>query len=445
MKPAKVLFGLLGFTLAQVVFFGQESGANWPQFRGHNAGGVVRDAKLPERWDIAKGEGVKWRVALPGLGVSSPIVWGDKIFLTTAISQSDKGDLKTGAYGDIASVDDSSEHAWTVLCYDKNSGKLLWEREVHRGLPSVKRHPKSSHANATPATDGRYLVVFFGSEGLYCLNLDGSIRWKRDFGELDSGFFKVPEAQWEFGNSPVIHDDKLVVLADVQKNSFLAVLRLEDGKELWRVARTDVPTWGTPLVVTADGRTQIVVNGYRHAGAYDFETGEEIWRVHGGGDIPVPTPIFGDGSFFLTNAHGAMAPVYAVRHSARGEIGLDPQSGKGLAWVSPRTGSYMQTPLLLNGLLYVPRWNGVLNCFRADSGEIVYQERLGTGAFTASPVAGDDKIYIASEDGEVHVVQVGPAFKLLATNPLGEQVLASPAISAGVLYFRTAKSLLAIH
>jgi outer membrane protein assembly factor BamB len=419
--------------------------SNWPQFRGADASGIAAGSSLPVAWNAATSEGIRWRADVPGLGVSSPILWEDKLFLTTAVSEADKGDVRTGLYGDIDSVQDASEHSWKVLCYDKHTGELLWEREVHRGVPSVKRHTKSSHANATPATDGRYLAAFFGSEGLYCLDLDGNVLWKKDYGVLDGGYFKAPEAQWEFGNSPTIHDGKLIVLADVQRNSFLAVLNLEDGKEVWRVERNDVPTWGTPQVVTAGGRTQIVVNGYRHAGAYDFETGEEIWRVHGGGDIPVPTPIFGHGLFFLTNAHGGMSPVYAVKQAARGEIELSENPGNGLAWIAHRAGSYMQTPLLVDGLLYVPRWNGVLNCFRPQTGELVYETRVGTGAFTASPIAGDGKIYIANEEGTVYVVQAGADYKLLAANSLGEPTLATPAISEGVLYFRTTRSLIAVQ
>ena len=191
-------------------------------------------------------------------------------------------------------------------------------------------------------------------------------------------------------------------------------------------------------------RTQVVVNGYKHAGSYDFETGEELWRIEGGGDIPVPTPIYADGLFFLTNAHGDLAPVYAVRADHRGTLRLTAERSEGLAWVVRRQGSYMQTPLLFGGLLYVSRWNGILVCLRPKSGEVVYRQRVAAGAFTASPVAGDGKIYIASEAGNVYVVGSSERSELLATNKLGEPVLATPAISDGVLYFRTAGSLIAI-
>jgi outer membrane protein assembly factor BamB len=189
----------------------------------------------------------------------------------------------------------------------------------------------------------------------------------------------------------------------------------------------------------------VVVNGYKHAGGYDFETGKELWRVDGGGDIPVPTPINGDGLFFLTSAHGNLSPIYAVDHKQRGSINLTKDSSEGLAWVARRLGSYMQTPVLYGGMLYVGRWNGVQVCLRAQSGEVVYRERLAPGAFTASLVAGDGKIYVASEEGDVYVIASGENYKLLGTNPVGEPLLATPAISQGVLYFRTGQSLIAIQ
>ena len=439
LSPMRAIAALL-LTCAQLV-----AGPNdWPQFRGAQANGVAEGHTLPVKFDLASGEGVKWRASVPGLGLSSPVIWGDKLFVTTAVSASDDGALRTGLYGDIASVEDESEHVWKALAYDKQTGDLLWERELARGVPKVKRHTKSSHASATPATDGERLVVFFGSEGLHCLDLDGHVLWSKDFGTLDAGYFRVPEAQWEFGNSPVIHDGKVVVLADVQQGGFLAVLRLDDGEELWRVERTDVPTWGAPLVVTTGGRTQVVVNGWKHTGGYDFETGEELWSVNGGGDIPVPTPVYGDGLFYLTSAHGRMAPVYAVDAKRRGRMELGEGDEAGLAWIARRKGAYMATPLLMDGLLYVARWNGILVCLDSESGEIVYEERLPPGAYTASPVGGDGKIYLANEEGEVTVVKAGREFEVLHRTAGEEAILATPAISEGVVFWRTGEGLVAV-
>jgi outer membrane protein assembly factor BamB len=308
----------------------------------------------------------------------------------------------------------------------------------------VKRHAKSSHASATAATDGERLVVFFGSEGLHCLDLDGNILWSKQFGVLDAGYFVYPEAQWEFGNSPVIYDGKVIVLADVQQGGFLAALRLEDGEELWRVPRHDVPTWGAPLVVATGERTQVVVNGWRHSGGYDLETGEEIWHVDGGGDLPVPSPIYGDGRFYFTSAHGSQAPVFAVADSARGFTNLSEGETDGLAWIARRKGAYMATPLLLDGLLYVVRWNGILVCLNPETGEVVYEKRLRSGAYTASPVGGDGKIYVANEEGDILTVRSGTEFEVLSRTATPDPILASPAISEGVLYFRTGREMIAI-
>ena len=189
-----------------------------------------------------------------------------------------------------------------------------------KAVPKIKRHTKATHANSTLATDGERLIAFFGSEGLYAYDMKGKQLWKKDLGVLDAGFFMVPDAQWETGSSPILHDGVVILQADVQKDSFLAVFDAKNGKELWRTPRTDVPTWGTPTIHQVNGQTQILVNGFRHAGAYDFKTGKEIWKLSGNGDIPVPTPVVSDGLIYITNAHGPMSPVYAIKDTATGDI-----------------------------------------------------------------------------------------------------------------------------
>jgi len=424
------------------------AGVDWPQFRGIGATGVSEGRPIPAVWNVPAGTNVLWKTAIPGLGLSSPVVWGDVLCVSTAISGKPDATLRPGLYGDIQSVPDDTSHEWRVYCLDKKTGKIAWQQTANTGVPKIKRHMKATHANSTLATDGRHLVAFFGSEGLYAYDLKGKLLWKKDLGVLDAGFYMVPDAQWETGSSPVIHDGTVLVQADVQKGSFLAAFDVRDGKELWRMARTDVPTWGTPTVHQVNGQSQVIVNGMRHAGAYDLKTGKEIWKLDGGGDIPVPTPVVSDGLIYITNAHGAMAPVYAIRDTASGDVSLSSgaSSNAGVAWSHPRDGGYMCTPLVYRGLVYIVKFNGVLNVYDAKTGEKKFQDRFagGTSAFTASPVAGDGKVYFANEDGQVFVLKASPTFELLSTNEMGSSVLATPAISEGRLVFRTQKELISI-
>ncbi|MDX1934420.1 MAG: PQQ-binding-like beta-propeller repeat protein [Capsulimonadales bacterium] len=425
-----------------------QPGDHWPSFRGANASGVADGTPVASAWDVEAGRNVQWKTAIPGLGHSSPIVWGDRLFVTTAISGAAKPELKVGLYGDIAPVEDDTSHEFRVYCLNKKTGKILWQRTAYRGVPRVKRHTKATHANSTMATDGKNVLAFFGSEGLYCYDMDGNLRWKKSLGVLDSGFFMVPDAQWGFASSPIPVDGKALVQCDIQKNGFVAAFDLKDGRELWRTPRKDVPTWSTPSIVEVGGRKQMIVNGWKHIGAYDVATGKEVWRLTGGGDIPVPTPLVAEGLIFITNAHGRLSPLYAIRPTAKGDITLtgDATSNTHIAWSIPRGGAYMQTPLAYRGYLYSCRDNGVLTCFEAKTGKQVYQERLGTGrtGFTASPVAADGKLFFTSEEGDVYVVKAGPAFEVIGVNPMGEVCMATPAISAGVLFWRTQGHLVAI-
>ena len=425
------------------------SAGNWPGFRGPAASGTVDGPAAPVKWDVPRNGQVRWRVPVPGLAHSSPIVWDRQVCLSTAVSSTGSADLKVGLYGNIEPAADQSPHRWVVMCYDKDSGKLLWEQTAHTGVPKVKRHTKATHASSTLATDGRYIVAFFGSEGLYAYDMQGTLAWKKDLGVLDSGYFMAPEAQWGFASSPVIHGDRVIIQADVQKGSFVAALELQTGREIWRTPRADVPTWSTPAVYTGDGPAQVVVNGWKHIGGYDLETGKEIWRMAGGGDIPVPTPIIAHGLIFITNAHGGQSPVYAVKPAARGDITLreGTTSNEHIVWSAPRDGAYMQTPIVYGDILYVCKDNGVLSAFDARTGTRHYQARLGDGktGFTASPIASGGHLYFTSEEGDVYVIRAGPAFEQVAVNPLGEVAMATPALSDGVLFFRTRGHLVAVR
>jgi outer membrane protein assembly factor BamB len=212
---------------------------NWPQFRGPGAAGVAETVGAPVKWDAVKSANMRWKTEIPGLGHSSPVAWGNKIFITTAVSSNPKPETRYGLFGDVAPVKDDPSHKWIVYALDSQTGKILWERTASEGVPKVKRHPKSTHADSTPATDGKYLVVLFGSEGLYCYDLKGKLLWKQDLGVLDSGWFFDADYQWEHGSSPIIYKNLVIVQADVQKNSFIAAYDLKTGKQVWKTMRRD--------------------------------------------------------------------------------------------------------------------------------------------------------------------------------------------------------------
>jgi outer membrane protein assembly factor BamB len=424
--------------------------ANWPQFRGPAASGIATGPDTVEQWDLSSNKNIRWKVPIPGLAHSSPIIWSDKIFLTTAVVPGAEQPLKTGLYGDIGSVFDKEPIEWRVLCLSKSTGKVLWEKTLHKGMPKIKRHPKASHANSTPATDGKRIVAFFGAEGLYGLDMDGNLIWKKDLGELDSGYFAMPAAQWGSASSPVLYQDKVIVQCDVQKDSFIAVFDAKDGSQIWRTPRAEVPTWSTPAIITREGSpTQIVCNGWKQIAGYELDTGKLIWSMKGGGDIPVPTPISAHDLVFITNAHGPLSPIYALNlKEAGGDLTLpsDQTSSQHIAWSVKRGGNYMQTPIVLGEHLYLCLDNGMLTCIQAATGKQLYRQPLATPrkGFTASAVASGEKIYFTAEDGAVHVIAAGAEFKRLAENSMGEECMATPAISDGVIYFRTRNQLIAV-
>ncbi len=380
-------------------------------------------------------------------GHSAPILWGDRVFLTTAVnSETDHPEVDTGWAGvDGESATDSGQWTWQIICLQLKTGMVQWTRDACVGEPAIKRHLKASHANCTPATDGEFVVAFFGSEGLYCFDFEGHLIWKRDFGRLHSGPYDAPELEWGFASSPIIHNGLVIVQCDCLNANFVAILDLKTGKDIRRIDRDgEVATWSTPLVVTMDGRSQIVCNGYHQIAGYDLETGTQIWHLNNGGDVPVPTPLFANGLIFLTNGHGR-SPTFAIRPTAMGDLTLtdDQSKNTGLAWWQPSIGSYMPTPLVRDGLLYTCDDNGRLTLQNALSGEPIYRHRIGTGiaTYSASAVSAGAYIYFANEDGEVTVVEAGNEFRNVATNSMHEVVMATPAISGDRLLIRTVRSL----
>ncbi|MEP7340422.1 MAG: PQQ-binding-like beta-propeller repeat protein [Acidobacteriota bacterium] len=419
---------------------------NWPSFRGPQASGVADGMNPPVTWDVEKSTNVLWKTPIPGLAHSSPVVWGDRIFVTTAISSDANLQFEHGLTETANAAKDASKHSWRVYCLDKNTGRILWEKTASEGAPKVSRHVKASHANSTPATNGKYLVALFGSEGLFCYDLDGKLLWRQDLGVLDGGWTPAKGLYWGFGSSPVIYKNMVIVQCDTQSQSFLAAFNLADGKPVWRTPREEDTSWSTPTVYESGKQAELVASGTKFFRGYDPLTGKEMWRLTDGTDVKIPTPVAANGLYFLGggSAHDKLN-FYAVRAGAKGELksvasSSTPNVGiqnDGLAWQSTAIKPHVVTPIVYQDFLYVCTDSGILTQFNAKTGEAGFRGRLGRGtAFNASPVAADGKLYFASEDGDVFVVKAGATFELLARNPVGEVMMATPAITDKMLILR---------
>jgi outer membrane protein assembly factor BamB len=423
-------------------------GDQWPSFRGPQAAGVAEGQNLPERWDARKGTHVKWKARIPGLAHSSPIVWGDRVFVTTAVSSRGGDHFRHGLYGDGDASEDRSVHTWKLYAFDRGDGKVVWERTAYEGVPREKRHVKASYANSTPATDGRYVVAFFGSQGLYAFDVRGRLVWKKDLGVLNAGAYDAPDYEWGTASSPVIYRHLVIVQCDTQKDSFLLAADLKTGRTVWKTPREELPSWGTPNVYAGKPGAELVTNASNFIRGYDPLTGRELWRLGGSSKITAPTPVFSGDLIVVASGRRPEAPIFVIRAGARGDItlGAGQTSSKHVAWSRQARGSYMPTPLVYGEHLYVLSNQGVLDCYELKTGAEVYRERIPHhgGGFSASPVAADGRIYLTSEDGDIFVVRAGPKFELLATNPMGELMMATPAISSGLMFVRTQHHLYAI-
>lgn len=424
---------------------------DWPAFRGRDAAGVAAGHPLPSAWnaDPAAGKlaGIRWKIPIPGLGHSSPVVAGDRVYVCSAVrAAAGKAPLKLAVGGEPTAADDNGEQSWVVLCFDAASGKEIWRQTARKATPRATRHEKATHANTTLATDGKRLVAFFGSEGLYCYDLEGKLLWSKDLGLINISKYGIG---WGYGSSPALYQDRIALLCDDPANPFLAVFSLQDGKELWRVSRKGISerSWGTPLIHASASAVQVVTNGWPWSVSYDLETGEERWRIGNGGDNPIPTPFSAHGWIYLTNAHGGKAPVYAIRPDAKGDLTPSAETPlpAGLVWAAAGAGSYISTPVVYEDYIYLGNTNGVARCLHAKTGEKLYETRLSADAqIWASVVAGDGKVYFPSLDGDVYVVKAGPKFELLARNHMGEPCFATPAVLKSTLFIRTTDSLVAV-
>jgi outer membrane protein assembly factor BamB len=418
---------------------------NWPSFRGANASGVADGTKPPTTWNAEKSQNILWKSAIPGLSHASPIVWGNRVFVITAISSDAKASFNAKDRG-IGLANDDVKHSWRIYGLDKQTGQILWEKTAYEGVPRAKRHVKATQANSTPVTDGRYVVALFGSEGLDCYDLNGKLLWKKDVGVLDPGLWDDPTSSWGHASSPIIYQDLVIVQADGHKQSFIAAFNLKDGKQVWRVERGEITSWTTPSINKTSGRTEIIANGGRYIRGYDPLTGKELWRFSDSDtEVKMQAPLIANGLIYITGGYPAGRPMYAFRAGAVGDISLKAgqQTNDFIAWSSTKGSPYTPTPIIYEGLFYTCSDNGVLSAYEANTGSLIYQERLPS-SFSASPVAADGKLYLASQDGDVFVVKAGRKFELLATNPMGQALMATPAISAGLLIVRTENYIYAI-
>ena len=411
----------------------------WPGFRGANASGNGDGQGAITRWSAESGTNVLWKTEIPGFTTASPIVWGNKVFAATAISSTGDKTFRTGLYGDVKPVDDLSEHTWKIYCVDKSTGKVLWDRVAHVGIPQVKRHTKSAQSNSTPATDGNVVVALFGSAGvLAAWDMNGQALWKQNIGVLDSGWFFDPTYQWGHSSSPIIHNGKVIVQADVQKHSFIAAYDVKTGKPLWKTDRDEISTWGTPTIFSEGGKDIVVTNGPTIRG-YDAATGALVWTLGPNSEVTVGTPVVGEGLVYVTGGYPPVRPIYAIKPTASGDISLPKEktSSDAIAW-SNTAGTYIPTPLYYEGILYTLGNDGILSAYEGKTGERIYRARVGGGgSFSASPVAADGKLYFANEDGDVIVARAGRKYEELEKNSMKEVIMSTPAISDGLIIIRT--------
>jgi outer membrane protein assembly factor BamB len=416
---------------------------DWPGWRGDGRG-ISPEKNLPLKW--SETEGVKWKTPIPGAGHSSPIVWGNRVFVTTAVAEDPNVEtFKGGVYmGGNRNKPDESEYAYRVICLDDDQGNVLWSKAVARQSPKTRRHTKNTYASETPVTDGRYVFASFGSAGLYCIDFEGNVIWQRDLGLMRR------RAGWGTSSSPVLFRNTVIVNCDSDDESYIAAFDKTTGDPVWRTERDEGASWGTPFLFEAGGRTTVVTNATRNMRGYDAATGKLQWECAGGSMITVPSPVAAQGLVFLSSGHNLLPrrPIVAVRAEASGDI--TPARGQslsdGVAWSNRSDGAYVTSPIAIDEYLYVPLDKGTLTCYEARTGKAVYEkQKLGArNTITASPIAGDGKIYVQTEDGECYVVKPGPEFEILAVNKLDEVFCASPAVSAGRIFLRGRKHLYCI-
>ncbi len=432
---SRFILGLATLTLGPLALSAADE-SNWPQFRGSKALGVSDNPDLPNKWGPT--ENVLWKRDIAGRGWSSPVVWGNRVFLTTAINEEKTEEPKKGLYfgGNRAAA--KTIHRWKVLCLDLNTGEVLWEKLARKGKPQGSIHIKNSYATETPVTDGKRVYAYFGNHGLYCYSVEGELLWSKQWPARKTRY------GWGLAASPILHKGKLYVVNDNDEQSYLVALDAKTGKELWRTTRDEKSNWATPYLWENKLRTEIITSGTQKVRAYDLE-GKLLYQFGGNSSITIATPYSKFGLLYVTSGYvgDRKKPIFAIRPGAKGDISLRPDqdSSEFVAWCQRRAGPYNPSTIVYGDLLYVLLDRGIVACYEAKTGKQVYGPvRLPEGrAFTSSPWAHNGKIFYLNEYGETYVLQAGREYKLLHSNKLLEEdmCMATPAISGDKLIIRT--------
>jgi outer membrane protein assembly factor BamB len=428
--------------LFTILFFAVNPSANnekyWAQWRGPVANGVAPLANPPLQWSEEKN--IRWKIEIPGKGSSSPIVWGDRIYLTTAIA-TDKAVAPAApeAGGDSRrrGIAPTSVQKFVLLALSRRDGKVIWQQTAIEALPHEGTHPDGTWASNSPITDGEHIFADFGSRGIYCYDMSGKLQWKKDLGDMATrnGFGE--------GSSPALHANTLVLNWDNENGSFIVALDKRSGKELWRVSRDEPTTWATPLVVLHEGKPQVIANATKRVRSYDLANGNLIWECTGTTLNAIPSPVAAEGMVYVTAGFRGSA-LYAIRLAeAKGDLTNSPA----MVWKYDQDTPYVPSPLLYDGKLYFLKVNtGILSCFNAKTGEPHYsRQRLeGIANIYASPVGAADRVYLVGRDGTAMVIKNSASFEVLATNKLDDGIDASPALVDNEIYLRGKKFLYCI-
>ena len=442
-KKNKQLYGFLWLFILSLSFSSDAGEVmHWPQFRGPGAMGIATRPELPVKW--SKEENVAWKVSVDGMGWSCPCIWGERIFLTTAVNSGETEKIKEGLYFGGERPAPKDIHEWKVICLDLKTGKVIWSRTVHKGVPAHARHLKNSYASETPVTDGERVYAYFGNVGLFVFDMNGNRIWDYDWKPVRT------RLGWGTAASPFLHKDRIYVVNDNDEQSFIAALDKKSGSVIWTRNRNEPSNWSPPFVWENSLRTEIITPGTGMTRSYDL-SGNVLWTLKGFSQITVPSP-FADGDLlYLCSGYvgDRRKPLFAIKPGAKGDISLGPDEKENqfIVWCQKKGAPYMPTPVLYDGRVYVLLDRGLLSCYEAKTGKVIYdRERLGKSAkFTASPLAYNGKIFCFGERGETVVVEAGDRFRMLGRNELGELIMSTPAIAGNSLIIRTLNHLYCIR